>query len=364
LPDTSHHNESEIRRYLLGELAETEQMALEDDFLTDPKLFTRVAEAENDLVDDYVRDRLAGAECARFERYYLAHPNRRQRMAAAQALLIRANEAAQATAAVTSTPETRWSNWLQALSVLRLAFGLAKTAITIAVRRRAAAQMNAEFTLAPEPNLGPTWSDRVRAVRIPRLAFSLTVAVIIILSGWAARTFRLQQENARLRAEKTAETERVHSLQRQLEAQRQRTNELTAELDSLRQPQPAASVPANIPGLATLLLDTLRLRGGQGSQNELPRLVLRADTQQVQIVLKMREGNYSAYSAVLTTATDAPVRTWQRLRPRINGSIATFTFSLPTAGLAAGEYLLILNGITATGDAEPLRRQPFRVEKP
>ena len=51
-----------VYRYLLGDLPDAEQLALEQAFFADGETFERVWEIENDLVDRYVRGRLSAAE--------------------------------------------------------------------------------------------------------------------------------------------------------------------------------------------------------------------------------------------------------------------------------------------------------------
>src|SRR5713101_766427 len=81
-------NESEqtMARYLLGELSDAEQAALEEKYFTDPQVFDKMVKTENELVDDYARGRLTPQLRERFEQYYLAHPKRRERAKFAQAL--------------------------------------------------------------------------------------------------------------------------------------------------------------------------------------------------------------------------------------------------------------------------------------
>ena len=50
-------------RYLLGELPEGEQAAIEEQYFADPRVLDELTQTETALVDDYVRGRLS-AECA------------------------------------------------------------------------------------------------------------------------------------------------------------------------------------------------------------------------------------------------------------------------------------------------------------
>jgi hypothetical protein len=76
-----------IRRYLLGELTEADQAALEQELLLDRGQFDRVWAVENDLVDSYVRGEMSRADRERFEGHYLASPLHRERAAIAESFL-------------------------------------------------------------------------------------------------------------------------------------------------------------------------------------------------------------------------------------------------------------------------------------
>ena len=56
-----------MKRYLLGELDESEQKALEEEYFTDSQLFDKMTQVESDLVDDYVRGRLPAETRKQFE---------------------------------------------------------------------------------------------------------------------------------------------------------------------------------------------------------------------------------------------------------------------------------------------------------
>ena len=80
-------NENMIRRYLLGELAEADQAALEQELLIDRGKFEQVWAVENELVDSYVRGEMSRADRKRFESHYLASPLHRERVAIAKSFL-------------------------------------------------------------------------------------------------------------------------------------------------------------------------------------------------------------------------------------------------------------------------------------
>src|SRR5262245_38089139 len=76
--------ENLIRRYLLGELAETDQTSFEQELLGDREKFDQVWAVENELIDQYVRGEMARAERQRFEGHYLASSLHRERVAIAE----------------------------------------------------------------------------------------------------------------------------------------------------------------------------------------------------------------------------------------------------------------------------------------
>ena len=103
-----------LTRYLLGELSEDERTALEEQYIADPNIFGEVARAESDLVDDYVRGKLAPEAHERFERVYLARPQRRERVKFAEALLTRLDRA-ETPVAVGASSADAWFDWRAAL---------------------------------------------------------------------------------------------------------------------------------------------------------------------------------------------------------------------------------------------------------
>ena len=81
------HNETEIRRFLLGEMSETERSAFEERFVADEDLFEQISVAEDELIESYVRGTLSPAEKTTFEREFLSTEPRRRRVAFTRAML-------------------------------------------------------------------------------------------------------------------------------------------------------------------------------------------------------------------------------------------------------------------------------------
>lgn len=63
-----------IRQYLLGQLAEEEQQAVEQRLLTEDALFEELEVTEGELFDEYVANELTPADRKQFEQYFLSTP--------------------------------------------------------------------------------------------------------------------------------------------------------------------------------------------------------------------------------------------------------------------------------------------------
>jgi anti-sigma factor RsiW len=73
--------------YLLGRLSPQEGARLEERCLADDAFFDRMLEAENDVVDNYLRGRLSRRDKESFESHYLASPERREKVEFARSFL-------------------------------------------------------------------------------------------------------------------------------------------------------------------------------------------------------------------------------------------------------------------------------------
>ena len=85
-------NREAIRRYLLGTAPQEERSALENRYLSDSSLFEEMTEAENDLIDAYVRGKLSITDRQEFERSYLSSERGQTKVQFASALSLVARE--------------------------------------------------------------------------------------------------------------------------------------------------------------------------------------------------------------------------------------------------------------------------------
>lgn len=77
---TSELESARARRYLLGESSEEESAAVERQYFRSEAAVDALAAAEDELIEDYLGNRLDPRERALFERGYLASPHHRRRV--------------------------------------------------------------------------------------------------------------------------------------------------------------------------------------------------------------------------------------------------------------------------------------------
>jgi len=82
----NHHEESAIRRYLLNQLAASEQEKIELQLLGDESFSEELEFVEDELIDEYLAGELSDNERLSFEETFLTHPERRRKLTAGQAL--------------------------------------------------------------------------------------------------------------------------------------------------------------------------------------------------------------------------------------------------------------------------------------
>lgn len=306
------NQEQIIQRYLLGELPEVEQAALEEAYFNDRRLFEQVVHAENELVDQYARGLLSPATRESFEKHYLAHPKRRQRANFAGALAARLDE-------------------------------------------------KNEVAAVTQPNAESLWNRLFPSLRGPKLAWAFSVALLLmtVVAAW----FLL--ETRRLRRDLSAQQQRERELQQQATSDRQRAEQLAAELERQRDDQPAVSPsPGPIkpaPAFVSLILAVGGTRSLDGSAPA--RLVIPPGIEQVRVQLNLRENNYVRYRAVIQAAGGREVFASASLAAKPATSGASLTFTIPAQRVASGDYILTLRGVTRTGEVEDVSKSLFSVER-
>jgi hypothetical protein len=293
-----------MTRYLLGELSEDEQAALEERYAADPRIFDEVVKAESDLVDDYVRRKLAPAARERFERFYLAHPQRRERVKFAEALVTRLD------------------------------------------------RMEAPAFISAAPSAGTAFAWRTRLDRLlrPKPALGFALATLVIASGiWLVFEARRTREAVAHREAARSEQERRDS------AANARAAAEKARVDRAAAARPATvSVLALSVGSGTRAVDT---------SSPTP-LVIPPGTTEVRLQLSLlQQQDYSSYRVILRSVGGAEILRREQLTSAAAGSGALITLSVQASQFESGDYILTLQGASGGGGFEDLSRSLVRVDK-
>lgn len=162
---------SVLRKYLLGELSESERSQLANQYFVDENLFDELLDVENELLDQYARGQLQPAETKNFREYLASLPDGRTKLATAYTLNkartspLTFSEERQA-AAVAALP-SRWQSlrhipqYVAVVIIFALLCGLAYLLTSRRALRREVEQLRAERTQAEQENLNSQQQTRI-----------------------------------------------------------------------------------------------------------------------------------------------------------------------------------------------------------
>ncbi len=316
-------------RYLLGALTEEEQNSVEQAYFADREQFEQIRAAENELVDDYVRNRMPPRERELFERNYLKSPKHRERVAFAGLLLKAADQTAAAPVTQSEPAGSWWSRLLESLRGPQLVFAGAMAAAMLVL------------------TIGAAWLLIERSRLNDQLA-----------REQAGRLTHQQREQELSR--------QIQELEKQMTGERQQSEQASAELARLREAlrKAQAPPPAPPPVSQPMLLSFLLLPGGVRAGGEAQQLALPPRVSQVQLRVKTETSDYQSFQVKIRAVDGAEIFSRQSIRPRSgkprSGEVVV---SIPAARLITNDYILTLSGVTATGETEEISRSFFRITR-
>jgi len=318
-----------IRRYLLGELSEPEQAAIEGEYFANPERFEEICALENDLIDDYLRGDLPAAEREQFERGYLSSPEKLHRVQFARTML-------------------------SSLYGIPGLYGISGEARHRSVR---GAPESPGFRAALAAMKG--WWRSGPSLALASVAFILMAAVVLIGLEYLRLRQRLSESEQRI----ASESQRLQDIERQLDDQTANSRELEKELDNLRSQR--AQDQTNPPGsklspiVAAFNLRLGLLRGG--AEQQILAIAPAADV--IELRLNLKSVDFKKYSAALTTAEGKPVWKQAQVGVRPSQTGGRIALRLPARLLAAGDYILRVDGMNPAGESVELGDSYFRVAR-
>jgi hypothetical protein len=286
-------------RYLLGDLSESDQVAVEDRAFAESEYLGALEAAEADLIDTYVRGGLLESDRRAFERQFLNSPNRRRKVEFARALAVVATES------------------------------------------------------LVHPRTRPSLRELFRGSS-PLLRFAAGFAMVFCLVGG----FWLIYQNTAMRSQISA----LESRRRELETQRQRLErQLGAEQSRALSPKAPDQESAGSTRFAALLVLAPGLSRSEARTEELV-LRPSTTIAHIRIQLEPRD-DYPHFRAELRTRRGDEVVTAGNLVRRQTSAGYTVSFDVPASALAPGDYELALKGTGASQGLTDIGFYYFRVRK-
>ncbi|HKQ72210.1 MAG TPA: hypothetical protein VJ810_00685 [Blastocatellia bacterium] len=302
-----------ITRYLLDDLPESEQAAVELEYFADQEKFEEVWAAENELIDRYVRGRLPRGERELFERNYLQSPKHRERVALARKLLEAADRQA---------PES-------------------------GVAPLAGARAPSLLSRLMEALINP----RMPRVLLPAAAFLLLISVC---SWLAIERGRLNEELGKTKSQLSDQQRREQEIAGKLAVEREESGKLKSEIDRLLETVVSPPSQARPSILSFLLVSTLTSRDrGQNQQ----QITISRQIDLVRLQMKLEKEDSRKYQVSIRSVGGPPVWNQRSLKPR-SGII---TVNIPADKLPMDDYILTLSAATPSGGTEIIDRPAFRV---
>lgn len=299
-----------MTRYLLGDLPETEQTAVEQEYFADPEKFEEVWATENELVDRYVRGRLSRGERELFERNYLQSPKHRERLATGRKLLDAAD-------------------------------------------RQAGERVVAPQAITPAPS---RLMETLNALLRPRFLAPAAAFLLLLsfLSWMMIERSRLNEEIERAQAQLSDQQRREREIAAQLAAEREQGAQLKSKLELLLEKI------ARTPSLTPPSILSFILNPGGGTRNGADpqqQITIPRETDLVKLQMKIAKGDSRRLQASIHAVGEPYVWNHPPLKPR-SGMI---TVTVPANKLPVNDYILTLSATTPRGETEDIYTYRFRV---
>lgn len=322
--DQAKNYENDCERYLLGTMPEQEQEHFEEQYFENDELFERFLAVKDGLIDAYARGELRADLRPQFEQHFLTTEPRRQRVEEARQFIKAINASAPTVPVVEQTASDSW------------------------------------------------WHSVSATVGLPPLVFQgalVGLIAITLLGGllWLRNSRNRQAEQARA----LDQGQQVPPTSTRLDKSSPQDASASPTVDDRRVGPTASPSPTPSPSvnrqpsqpapsqIASLTLIPFAPRDGSGSNT----LQLAPDTRAVRLNLTFKKDEYSSYSVALKTLTSDEVFKRRGLKPQSSASGSFLTLTVDPALLTHQDYILVLSGLSKSGQTESLADYYFRVQR-
>lgn len=329
------YNNQNITNYLLGCLPEGETEYFDELSFTDDDFANALKAAENDLIDAYIHEELAGETLEKFESYYLASPLRREKVDFARNLQFLAG--------------------------------------------RVIAETNDESK--PEKTADGLFSilkNFITGNRALPLGFAGALTILILIGLWFINNRRVPTENETVvqNTPSSAVNEReTKQIEERKSVNSESNKEIAATVNQNNSALPQNSNKENVSGNgggainrnaqtpklpSKISIASFVLAPPLRSGSQVPSFSISQETVSVAVRLQLEADDYPAYRVALTD--ESGVKTlWLsgRLRAQGKGENKSLNVQFPAGILKPQIYSLVVSGVK-DGDAEILTNYTFR----
>jgi len=299
--DTQHSEITLLRRYLLGQANADERGAVERGLMTDQQCLDELARAEEELIDEYACGNLAPDEKERFEALFLNVPERRGKVAFAQA----------------------FNRYLVRHAISHI----------------------------EKP------SEQIHAVWWRRPAFALLSAAVVLFAlaavffYWKLLQMRTQLASSEL--QRVVSERNGKTLSDQLTEQQKHNQELQEEITDLRGNAPSANSD-----LLTLRLSSGWTRG----RGQLPIARLSSSIKRLRLDLALGTDEIQhSYQAAVQSMDGAIIWSNNNLKAQRIGKNILVSITVPASVLTPGDFRLTLSSPAVSGAAAEVSTRYFRI---
>ena len=304
-----------IKRYLLGQLSDSDKETLEHDYFAKPEVLRKVEMGEDELIDEYLEKRLSQDDRQSFQRVFLTTKDREEKLRLAKALGERVWKSAGL--------QARMSRRLNVPSMLFSLVGLGAIAICLVLIAGLAWLLTQETRQA----------SSLQAERMT----------------WAEQESELQARLAQAAAEKAwldGRLTQAEGVKTELQARVQRLETLVSTRQGAGR------------GITLQLPSGVLPSDGDTPQVSLPA---NAPLLEVQLELTVEAAGYQSYQAQLIRVEGGSQPVQNSLLRRRNGEPRLIRFPVPSDFLSSGDYLIRLGGFNEAGSLEDLDQYVFRL---
>jgi hypothetical protein len=305
-------------RYLLGQMPEPERDRFEEEYFASSDLLRQIKACEEQLIEEYLEDRLAADRRGPFETHFAASPRIQQQLRLTRALM----KLGEKDSLAQITPEVFAASAFQRREGITLWLPVAAALILAGVCG---------------------WLV-IQNVKLRDLA-----------AGTRAEAEAARSRESDLADQINSESKKNDQLGAALEQERARSQDLQRSLEALSQ-QRLGSQPAAIASFL-LIPDNLR------AISEPQMIELAASIILVRLELRLEPDDYKSYQAELRTTDEQLI--WNRANIKAtNGTKHKVLFlRIPVALLKEQTYLLAVKGIKADREVEDAAHYRIQVKK-